>query len=130
MKQVKYLMGLLSLMAMSPLLTACNPVGVNSAGANGVLKNYDEKAFYTATAAVYGLEVAAEKAVDVGALKPGSAVAVKIADALDAAKKALDKAYAAKAVADNINVDYWVQQALTAVAGGQKVMAEGVSAGT
>lgn len=52
----------------------------------------DEKALYAAEAALFGANTAAEAAVDNGLLKPGSPDAVKVADYLDTAKKALNVA--------------------------------------
>lgn len=60
----------------------------------GALENtvIDEKALYAAEAALFGANTAAEAAADNGLLKPGSPDAVKVADYLDAAKKALNVA--------------------------------------
>lgn len=60
----------------------------------------DEKALYAAEAALFGANTAAEAAVDNGLLKPGSAEAVKVADYLDTAKKALNVARSAYRAGD------------------------------
>lgn len=49
----------------------------------------DEKALYAAEAAMYGADTAAGAAVDSGLLKPGSPDAIKVANWLEEAHKAL-----------------------------------------
>lgn len=57
----------------------------------------DDKALLAATAGLYGANVAASAAVDLGALKAGSPQAVRVADLLAQAKGALDVGRAAYA---------------------------------
>jgi len=62
----------------------------------------DEKALYACEAAMYGADAAAGAAVDAGLLKPGSPEALKVADGLDEAHKALEAARSAYKVGDAV----------------------------
>lgn len=97
-------------------LSACETPGVSPENPNSMTISLSaQRLLLYAEAAKLGADKAAEAAVDNGLLKPGSADAVRVADALQAAQNALALARAADVVGRQDTVQAQIALASTLI---------------
>ena len=97
MQKFKLALSIILIGTASPVLGGCSMAslaeGVATPASIANNTTADEKAFIIVVAGMKTLERGAGVAVDLGLLKAGSPTAIKVADLLEVAKKAIDKGY-------------------------------------